>query len=175
MIRRLRDAASCITRQRLIASEYRRSDRPGSVFFAPANSFARLRTKRGNPRLLLQVQSDYHILTSEIEAGSYQTVVSSYLYRILDLNEREILAFHWHPEGMSSVIRPHLHLTSQARPITNDDPARPGREPEQIALADMHIPTGPVPFEDVVRLLIEEFSVIPLRPDWDDIRNRPQT
>ena len=172
MIRRLRTSASCITRQRLVASEYRRLEHPGTVFFAPANTFARLRTERGNPGLLLQVQSGYRIVRDEAQPRFYQTTAVSYLYRILDLHEREILAFHWHPEGVSPVRHPHLHLTSRVRPIEIDDPANPNRERGHIALAEMHISTGPVPFEDVVRLLIEEFRVIPLRPDWEEILNQ---
>lgn len=105
-------------------------------------------------------------------AGFFEVRTASYLYRILDLNEREIIAYHWHPEGVSPVVRPHLHLTSRIQPVSIDDPARPDLEPERIALAEMHISTGPVPFEDVVRLLIEEFRVIPLRSDWEEILSR---
>lgn len=55
------------------------------------------------------------------------------------------------------------------RPFEIDDPANPDRQPASISFSDMHIPTGPVLLENVVRLLIEEFGVIALRPDWDEI------
>ena len=91
-----------------------------------------------------------------------QTVrIVSYEYRLLDPDQREIIAFHWHPTGLSNVTDPHLHLSSQLKPIEM------GRSQEPLALADMHIPTGFVTLEDVVRLLITEFGISPRRDDWD--------
>lgn len=70
------------------------------------------------------------------------------------------------------MTHPHLHLTSRVRPFGIEDPANPNREPASISFSDMHIQTGPVLFENVVRLLIEEFGVVPLRPDWDEVLRR---
>lgn len=83
-----------------------------------------------------------------------------YTYKILDTIAQEILAFHWPPVGFSSVTHPHLHLSSQLPPVVT------GREQQEIALSDMHIPTGFVTLPDIVRLLIDEFGVEPLRDDW---------
>jgi len=55
------------------------------------------------------------------------------------------------------------------RPFNIEDPDNPARTTGQINLAGMYIATGPVPFSDVIRMLIEEFRVVPLRPDWDTI------
>lgn len=137
----------------------------------PTGSSAWLKTERGNPDLLLRIKHDYTIVDSGTRGNRYEAVTASYVYRILDLHEREILAFHWHPDGVSQVRHPHLHLTSRTKPVEIDDPANPDREPEQIAFAAMHIATGLVPVEHVIRLLIEEFKVVPLRPEWDDILN----
>jgi hypothetical protein len=87
----------------------------------------------------------------------------SYEYRLLDLDQREIIAFHWHPTGLSNVTDPHLHLSSRLNPIEM------GRNQEPLDLADMHIPTGFVTLEDVVRLLISEFGIAPRRDDWGDL------
>lgn len=86
-----------------------------------------------------------------------------------DLQDRELLAFHWHPNSVSLVTHPHLHLTSRVRPFEIDDPANPNRQPASVSFSNMHIPTGPVLFENAVRLLIEEFGAAPPRPDWDEI------
>jgi len=40
---------------------------------------------------------------------------------------------------------------------------------DPVDLADMHLPTGVVTWGRVVRLLIEEFGVAPLRTDWDAV------
>jgi hypothetical protein len=87
----------------------------------------------------------------------------SYEYRLLDLDQREIIAFHWHPTGLSNVTDPHLHLSSRLNPIEM------GRNQEPLDLVDMHIPTGFVTLEDVVRLLISEFGIAPRRDDWGDL------
>jgi hypothetical protein len=137
--------------------------------FAPAGRPAVIRAERNQPDIMLRVRSEYLVSEDQFPQSRYRAVFVSYNYQILDLSGREILGFHWHPTGVSSVTYPHLHLTSRIRPIETGDPSNPQRKPSQIPLAEMHIPTGPVLFENVVRLLIEEFGVIPLRPDWDEI------
>ncbi|MBA2453355.1 MAG: hypothetical protein H0V47_09300 [Chloroflexia bacterium] len=128
-----------------------------------------IRVERGKPDLLFRVRHDYIVIANESGRDRYQTVTPSYDYQILDLQERELLSYHWHPSGVSPVTHPHLDLTSRVRPFEIDDPANPSRKPTSISFSDMHIPTGPVLFEHVIRLLIEEFGVVPLRPDWDEI------
>lgn len=95
----------------------------------------------------------------------------SYEQRILDRDDREVLAFHWHPTGLSNVTDPHLHLSSRLGQIEM------GRNQAPLDLAEMHIPTGFVTLEDVVRLLITEFGITPLRSDWDALltENRSAT
>jgi hypothetical protein len=85
----------------------------------------------------------------------------SYEYRLLGEDRHEIVAFHWHPVGLSNVTDPHLHLSSRLNPIEL------GRNRAPLSLADMHIPTGFVTLEDVVRILITEFGITPRRDDWD--------
>lgn len=87
----------------------------------------------------------------------------SYESRLLDREEREILAFHWHPVGLSHVTDPHLHLASRLIPLDM------GRDQDPLALAGIHIPTGFVTLEDVVRLLITEIGIRPRRTDWGDL------
>lgn len=99
----------------------------------------------------------------------YVTNVVLYTYRLLNIEEREILAFHWHPSGLSDVTDPHLHLSSRLNPIDM------GRNQDPLPLAGMHIPTGFVTLEDVVRLLITEFGVRPRHSDWDTVLRENRT
>lgn len=85
------------------------------------------------------------------------------MYQLLDTDETEIIAFHWHPTGISRVRDPHLHLSSKLRPVPI------GQAGDEAPLASMHVPTGFVPLADVVRFLIDDFGVIPLRDDWSDV------
>lgn len=90
----------------------------------------------------------------EGEPDPWQVEIAAYQYTLLDLDQREILAFHLHPEGPSRVITPHLHLGAGAGQLRTD-------------LAAAHIPTGPVSLAAVARLIIEGFSVRPRRANWD--------
>jgi hypothetical protein len=81
---------------------------------------------------------------------------AAYEYRLSDPDDRELLAYHWHPEGQSHVETPHLHLGPAAEV---------GRRP----LLTAHLPTGLVRVDSVIRLAVESFAVAPIRPDWDRV------
>lgn len=76
----------------------------------------------------------------------------AYLYTVnADRLRGELFGWHWHPVGLSWCQSPHLHA--------------PGEDGD-------HVPTGRVAFEQVVRWLIEELDVSPLRHDWADVFGR---
>jgi hypothetical protein len=56
--------------------------------------------------------------------------------------EERLFAYHWHPTGASPVTWPHLHVL---------DPAS--------ALRKVHLPTGRISLEEVLRLAVVEFAV----------------
>jgi hypothetical protein len=97
------------------------------------------------------------------ESRQFESQITAYSHALRDLDDNEIVAYHWHPAGVSSVRHPHLHLSSQIRPIDL------GRNQASLPLADMHLATGVVPLAHFVRMLIEEFDVEPLREDWDAV------
>jgi hypothetical protein len=82
-----------------------------------------------------------------------------YQYTLRDIDGREIIAYHWHPEGRSHVTTPHIHLG-------------PGAEMGRRDLARAHLPTGQVMLEDVLRFAITELGVRPLRRDWSEVLDR---
>lgn len=129
----------------------------------PRGEPVRLRSTSGQRSMLLQIGIDFIVSESGSSTATFGVSVVSYLYRVLDREEREILAFHWHPTGLSNITDPHLHLSGRLNPIDM------GRDQEPLPLADMHLPTGFVTLEDVVRLLITEFGITPRRADWDGI------
>ena len=75
---------------------------------------------------------------------------------IYDAEQREVLLYHWHPRGNSPVATPHLHLEQ-------------GAQVGRTEIRDAHLPTGDVSMEAILRVLIEEMGVRPLRPDWDAV------
>ncbi len=87
------------------------------------------------------------------EPEPWRIQIVAYQYTLLDADQREILAFHLHPDGPSHVFTPHLHLG-------------PGAGQLRVDLAAAHVPTGPVTLAAVARLAIEGFSVSPQRAGW---------
>ncbi|MCX6023620.1 MAG: hypothetical protein NTZ05_18175 [Chloroflexi bacterium] len=75
---------------------------------------------------------------------------------MLDRQERELFAYHWHPEGHSRVTFPHLHVAQ-------------GRVDYAGLLAKAHFPTGTIALRDVLRLMTEDFGVRPRREDWASV------
>lgn len=114
---------------------------------------------RGSTRVSLAVKMRYRIVQAEGERGPWQVSVAAYQYAFTDDAGREIVAYHWHPDGMSNVTAPHLHLEA-------------GAHVGRLDLAASHLPTGRVSLESIVRLAIEGFSVSPLRREWQSVLSR---
>jgi hypothetical protein len=87
-------------------------------------------------------------------SGSWYASSVGYYYVLMNRRGAEILGYHWHPIGQSSVTEPHLHLG-------------PGVGVGNRPTAEAHLPTGSISLEDVLRLAIASYSVIPRRSDWD--------
>ena len=109
----------------------------------------------GPSRLQLALRQ-YFVNVDSAQSSAWQIQVSSYFYELLDSDGREVLAYHWHPRGNSPVPTPHLHLEQ-------------GAQVGRTEVRDAHLPTGDVSMEAILRVLIEEMGVRPLRPDWESI------
>lgn len=93
--------------------------------------------------------------------ASFGVVPTSYEYRLLDRLERELLVYHWQPgPSYAGPDHPHLHVSGSLDAATS----AVGRR--RIDLDKLHLPTGHVPLTAVVRSLVTELGVEPLRPDW---------
>lgn len=86
--------------------------------------------------------------------GEFKTTTREYIYKLLDRN-RSLVEWHWHPRQ-----RPEPHLHSKF----GESLSAWGEEAERL-----HLPTSRVPFEEVVRFLITDVSVRPLRDDWETV------
>jgi hypothetical protein len=76
------------------------------------------------------------------------------VYELSDRGGELIAAWHWHPtttRGDDKNRWPHLHAHGVRDTLT---------------LHKLHLPTGRVSIEAIVRFLIEDLGVIPRRPDW---------
>jgi hypothetical protein len=136
-----------------------------SLSFLPFRRAVRLTLGGRTAHLGFRVRLDYGV---EQRAAMFETALAGYAFEILEPDEREILAFHWHPDGASPVRHPHLHLSGRMPEILL------GRSRDAVSLSRVHIPTGILSFAAVVRMLIEEFGVEPRRSDWQAILDAEQ-
>jgi hypothetical protein len=93
-------------------------------------------------------------LGSERGDGGWVARVAGYRYEFRHADGPMLLAYHWHPVGVSPVTHPHLHL---------------GGSLGGLDLSKAHLPTGPVALPDVLRFAIEDLGVEPLRAGWRDL------
>lgn len=159
--------ASRVTDRPILETGWRPSARPYNLSFVPHGLPVPLRTANRSIRLSFLVRIDYRVIEQRSTARSYEARIDGYHYEVLDRLGREILAYHWHPAGVSPVTEPHLHLSGRLRPLDVD----PRDEP--IPLGEMHLPTGFVMLAQMVRLLITEFGVEPRREDWETVLREP--
>jgi hypothetical protein len=107
---------------------------------------------RGTTPFALQFSLIYAV-QPEPDASGWRVDSLGYRYELYD-DDTELLAYHWHPFGRSSVVAPHVHITN--------------RHPS-LDLAKAHLPTGIVSPAAFLRCLIAELGVEPLRSDWQAV------
>jgi hypothetical protein len=109
----------------------------GSV---PNNALlVRLRTR--GESLSLKVLLDYMVVQDMTGPGSraFRVEMLTYSYRLIDREENEVFAYHWHPDGLSPNREPHLHVSS--RPLLYVGGR--GRDAQhELAIDKAHFPTG---------------------------------
>lgn len=110
-------------------------------------------------RLLLSAQLEYDVVRLEGEDASpgakWKVRTRAYRYHLMTDDYCEVLLWHWHPNGNSPFLDPHLHVGgTQMRSDAVISRAR-------------HHPTGRIAFEQVLLQLLAEFSVVHMRDDWE--------
>lgn len=143
--------------------------RPGTIGFPGANGLldgvVPLRSADGGRSgLRLSIALLYRVVRQvRAERGAYAVRTAAYRYTITDEQERELLVWHWDPEGRGRVRHPHLHVAYPAGPpasIVLPTTSGVGESPfPEIDVPGLHVPTGRVLLEDVVRFLIEDLGV----------------
>jgi hypothetical protein len=113
----------------------------------------------GRADLLLSIVQQYKIIRDP-ENGPYRVTTRYYKYAVETEDSLEIFGYHWHPEGSSPVVFPHLHIGPGA-----------GIGKSELT-CKAHFPTGRVAFEDVIQFLIDEFDVQPDRALWQELSDK---
>jgi hypothetical protein len=131
-----------------------------------------LRRPDRSPFLQLEVSIEYAVLSEKgiSEHNGFTAVVRRYFLGVADLGDRELFAYHWHPDGASDVLTPHLHVSVAPSIIL---PARIGATmDDRLAMGKLHFPTHRIALPELVRFLITELDVGPRRPDWEAVLDR---
>jgi len=138
----LRRALSCVAAARLFAP---RGKEPGDIeALSLSEDPLRLHSARIGP-LQFFIGHQYKLVQDGRHAWHVSTV--RYVYHLADEEGRELIGWHWHP---ASSAYPHLHVP--AEPI--------GRR--------MHVPTGRVSLESVIRFLLDDLEVPATRDRIND-------
>src|SRR5690242_6128484 len=102
---------------------------------------------RSQDRIGLIVQQRFRVVEARDERGPWKTKTEGYFYALHRHDGSEAIAFHWHPWRLSS--RPHVHIHAD-----HGGPTLIGR-----ALNRVHVVTGRITVEQVIRFAIEELGV----------------
>ena len=155
-------ALSCISMARPMTTKLTHLS-AGTNYSISASQLTPLRLRSEEGHCLRALQS-FHPLADARNRFSHLEQ-QSYFYELsIDGNHpEELIAFHWdrEPLGIAGRSEPHVHI----------GPAilSPGSAFSISDFHKRHIPSGDIRFPFVVRFLIEELGVEPLRPNWDEI------
>ena len=168
----LREALSCVTERRLTTS-HQRSYATNTIYSVVLNDMDPVRLKSdgiATPVYISIGQNIRVIETGDQEdpRGPYKVQTVEYFYDLRADTNTELLTFHWTPEakGDGVVTFPHLHVERSL--IAPTAPVRP-RDFHKI-----HVPTGRVSVEAIIRLAITEFGAVPLKDDWAAVLDRTE-
>lgn len=148
---------ACITKAIWIASPPIRG--PGeerTLFLAGSTTGESIRLNRssGDPVFLDAYQRFAMVTVPGTDGREWKASTRQYSYDIAD-GSRPVLQWHWHP-GTGGTDEPHLHVRASDELL--------GKTARRL-----HIPSERIAFESVVRFLIAELGVRPLKDDWDDV------
>lgn len=146
----LRRVVGCLAQTVLVASHYApvEFDAPRAVVVGGGGQ-AKIECRDD---LILDIAHFFRVVEATGDTGPFRCRTLGYAYDFRHVDGPSVLAFHWHPD--SRVRSPHAHVGQYSRPVD---------------LTKLHIPTGRVSVEAVVRLAIEEFDVVPQRDDWEAV------
>lgn len=136
----------------------------GGYYQDASRSFYNLELPDGQPvalagehRLMFNVEPYFRVLRTESQTGGYHVEIVGYHYTVHDSEQREVLAYHWHPSPQEFIRTPHLHLGSGAR--VGFDPL----------VSKTHLPTGFVTLGEIIRVLIQDLSIRPRHSAWETV------
>ncbi len=146
-LRPLSQEISCVTPSILnVRGGYHPSEKPHSIIIGGGLPI-RL---AGPARLNLRLVHHYKIVGNLDRRRTWNIVTVGYFYALDNSNEKEIIAYRWHPDGQSP-IRFRICTFVQEPPVNWKIWLRP-----------------------LLRFAVTDFHVEPLRPDWAALLEQEQ-
>jgi hypothetical protein len=152
-IQPLRQALHCITEAPLSVPEALRGRGPRlDVEYTATLRTGQLVELHGPNRLRIQVGHAFRLIeTPDADRGPVKASTVRYQYLITTDGHREVFGYHWTPDAPApQKTHPHMHIGSL---VTAESAFLPK------TFSGLHIPTGRVSLESVIRFLIEELAV----------------
>ena len=142
----LKRSLSCVTNSQLYVPET--TSASGDVLGALTLSEEPLvlRSDRLGGNILLELRHQFRYVKEREHRWHVSTV--GYLYQLYDEAGQELVSWHWHPE---SNAYPHLHAASG------------------VLDKRIHLPTGRMSIESLLRMLLTDFAVHPRRDDFMEV------
>lgn len=151
----LTDALSCVATAKAMTSA------GGKLELGPSHTLHITGTvddgyvKIGGPQHLeFRAHIYYEIIRDERDGyGPYRVTTRGYDYSICRSDRAAVLDYHWHPNGQSHEVRPHIHLGSTQL------------HPDAVLSNKQHLTTGRVTFETAIRQAVD-LGAVPRFEDW---------
>lgn len=166
-IDRLERALGCISAKRLVLAEPTKFQLNADYPLVLNNNDPVL--LRGEVNVYLSAGQRFRIVEDkEVKQGPYRVHTVEYWYQIDCPKDTEIFTYHWKPESTTTPLErePHIHLGSSV--VANDVVLM------RKQFSKLHIPTGRVSIESVVRFLIGEIKVQPIVNEWETVLDEGQ-
>ncbi len=166
----LQRAVSCISKSVLgVSGGYRVGDTPHSLTFGDG-----LPQKLKGPNVYLSIVHKYRIVRDDTPGrGPWRVTIDHYVYTIRrspssdsSSKHEKLISYQWHPNPQGRYNYPHLHLYPDSIVGSPSEAAK--------LSSKSHIPTGRVAMEDIIRFVITQLNVQPLRKDWEKVLNETQ-
>jgi hypothetical protein len=144
---------SCLTKAIWVFGPGPASQPDDVVALVASDAPIHLRCSNGLGDLFLTPTQLFKIIPDTRFSGEYKARTLAYIYSVQvdskDAENAELIAWHWHPLTTPDRVEPHMHV--QATPPLG---------------LKVHMPSGRVSFEQVVRFLVDDLHIEPRRKDW---------
>ncbi len=128
-----------------------------------------LRRRKGLSHVYFEAAQAFRIVKDQRYPGEWKVQTLAYTYNVKvapkKLREGEspdVIMWHWQPHRSPEHASPHTHPPTSHRLFG-------------LSLPDLHVPTGRVSFEEIIRFLIGEVRVLPLDEDWPKVLDRTES